>query len=205
MKSAHEYLVFRRRVRVLAESLARLIPANARVLDVGCGSGDIAAAIMQIRPDIAIEGVDVLVRDDTAIPVRAFDGYSIDAEDEAFDVAMMVDVLHHTDEPARILAEAARVAKYGVVVKDHFRDGFLAGPTLRFMDWVGNASHGVRLPYNYLAREEWQTIWSDLGLTPRHLDTEIGLYAKPFDALFGRELHFVTMLAKDAQLHSLAA
>lgn len=205
MKSAHDLLVFRRRVRVLVTALARHLPQNSRVLDIGCGSGDIAAAIMQLRPDVTIEGVDVHVRPGTAIPVRAFDGYSIDAEDGAFDVAMMVDVLHHTDDPARILAEAARVTKQGVVVKDHFRNGFLAGPTLRFMDWVGNASHGVRLPYNYLPREEWKALWRDLDLTPHAMETEIGLYPQPFDAVFGRGLHFVTLLAKADQPVAIAA
>ena len=33
--------------------------------------------------------------------------------------------------------------------------GFLAGPTLRFMDWIGNARHGVALPYNYWSAQEW--------------------------------------------------
>ncbi len=50
--------------------------------------------------------------------------------------------------PARLLAEAKRVSRGGIVIKDHFREGVLADATLRFMDWVGNAQHGVVLPYN---------------------------------------------------------
>lgn len=52
----------------------------------------------------------------------------------------------------------ARVARRGVVIKDHLREGPLAGPTLRLMDWVGNRGHDVRLPYNYLSRRKWTAI-----------------------------------------------
>lgn len=190
----HGALVFDRRVDVLARELAAQIPAGARVLDIGCGSGDIAAAIMSRRPDVKIEGVDVLVRPETRIPVKAYDGQTLPHPDASFDVAMMVDVLHHTDDPAAVLAEAKRVAKQGVLVKDHFRDGVLAGATLRFMDWVGNAPHGVRLPYNYLSKREWNGIWSDLGLAPQQLRERLGIYPAPFTWLFDRGLHFVTLL-----------
>lgn len=194
----HETLVFGRRVRVLADALAAQAPRDARVLDIGCGSGDIAAAIMAGRPDVRIEGVDVLVRPDTRIPVTAYDGARLPYPDKAFDLAMMVDVLHHTDDPAAVLAEARRVARHGVLVKDHFRDGLLAGPTLRFMDWVGNAPHGVRLPYNYLSEREWRSIWSRLSLTPTGLKDHLGIYPAPFTWLFDRRLHFVTLLRCDA-------
>lgn len=194
----HEALVFSRRVEVLARELAGQLPSGGRVLDIGCGSGDIAAAVMARRPDVQIEGVDVLVRPNTRIPVTAYDGSRLPHPDKSFDVAMMVDVLHHTDDPEAVLAEARRVARQGVLIKDHFRDGLLAGPTLRFMDWVGNAPHGVRLPYNYLSGDEWRSIWSRLGLTPTNLRDSLGIYPAPFTWLFDRRLHFVTLLRCDA-------
>ncbi len=195
MKKVHNTLVFNRRVDVLSRELAERIPENARVLDIGCGSGDIAKCIMALRPDVTIEGVDVYVRGETAIPIKEFDGKSIPAEDGEYDIAMLVDVLHHADDPAALLGEASRVAANGVLVKDHFEDGFLAGPTLRFMDWVGNASHGVRLPYNYLSRSEWEKVWDKHALEPKGLKKKLGLYPAPFDMLFERGLHFVSMLA----------
>ena len=42
------------------------------------------------------------------------------------------------------------MAKHGLVIKDHTVTGLLARPTLRLMDVVGNAPHGVALTYNYL-------------------------------------------------------
>lgn len=193
--AVHNTLVFGRRVRTLARLIADRLPANARILDVGCGSGDLAALLMQLRPDVSVEGIDVLVRPNTAIKVHAYDGRTIPFEDNAFDVAIVVDVLHHTDDPAAVMAEIARVAPM-VVIKDHLRDGFAANLTLRFMDWVGNAAHGVRLPYNYLSRREWTAIWKTLGLEARQFTTRLKLYPQPFGMLFDRQLHFVTILAR---------
>ena len=144
----HQKFVHSRRVRVLAGHLASLLPKNAKVLDVGCGDGAIDRLILNKRPDVSIEGVDVFVRPQTQIQVRAFDGVSLPFPASSFDAVMFVDVLHHTLDPRVLLREAGRVANT-ILMKDHFRDGFLAGPTLRLMDWVGNAHHGVPLPYNY--------------------------------------------------------
>jgi SAM-dependent methyltransferase len=175
--------------------LADRLPANARVLDVGCGSGDLAALVMQLRPDVLIEGIDVLVRPETAISVHAYDGLHIPFGDNAFDAAIVIDVLHHTDDPRAVLAEIARVAPI-VIIKDHLRNGLFANPTLRFMDWVGNAAHGVRLPYNYLSRREWSRIWQELGLKTSAFATRLSLYPRPASWLFDRELHFVTILSR---------
>jgi SAM-dependent methyltransferase len=192
---AHDKAVFGRRIEVLTRTLADFIPANARVLDIGCGSGTLARRIMALRPDVSIEGIDVLVRPGTEIPVTEFDGDTIPWEDGHFDIALFVDVLHHTEAPARLLAEAKRVSKGGIVIKDHFREGVLADATLRFMDWVGNAQHGVVLPYNYLSDPEWRGIWSKLGLKVERLTDKVGLYPAPFSWLFDRRLHFVARLA----------
>lgn len=195
LREVHGKIVFGRRIRRIAAALVERLPANARVLDVGCGSGDLAALVMQLRPDVTIEGIDVLVRPDTAIPVHAYDGARIPFPDNAFDAAMVIDVLHHTDDPAAVLAEIARVAPV-VIIKDHLRDGLLADATLRFMDWVGNATHGVRLPYNYLSRREWTRIWRALDLKTSAFATRLSLYPRPASWLFDRGLHFVTILSR---------
>ena len=195
IRTVHRRVVFSRRVRVLAEAIANFLPQGSRVLDVGAGSGEIAAAILARRPDLSIEGCDVYVRPETHIPVREFDGRSLPFQDESFDYAILVDVLHHADDPAALLREVSRVAP-AIVIKDHYRNGMLAGPRLRFMDWVGNAPHGVRLPYNYLSRAEWQQLWAGLGVRVRNITENIPLYPPPLSWFFGAGLHFVAQLRR---------
>jgi SAM-dependent methyltransferase len=190
VRTFHEKVVFGRRVRALAEHLAGFIPRGARVLDVGCGDGTIDHLIAQRRADMSIEGIDVLVRPQTRIPVRPFDGATIPYPDASFDVVMFVDVLHHTADPLVLLREAARVGKM-ILIKDHFRQGFLAGPTLRFMDWLGNAHFGVALPYNYWTRTQWTEALDALGLKATEIKVTLGLYPPPASWLFDRGLQFV--------------
>ena len=190
----HEQYASSRRVRVLASHFAELIPQNARLLDVGCGDGKVAAHIAALRRDVEIRGTDVLVRPDTAIPVDPFDGSTLPHPDDSFDAVLFVDVLHHSDDALRLLREAIRVARQCVLIKDHTLEGWLAGPTLRFMDRVGNARHGVALPYHYWARERWDQVFAELGLRVEHFVRDLGLYPWPASMLFGRSLHFVAHL-----------
>lgn len=194
LERLHGGYVHKRRVTVLSKELSSLFPRDARVLDVGCGDGELAAELRARRPDIQVEGIDVLVRQGCAIPVRAFDGTHIPYGDACIDVVLLVDVLHHTEDPAVLLRESARVARSVIVIKDHLREGVAAGLTLRVMDWVGNARHGVRLPYNYWARAQWNRAFRELGLKVRLWRSSLHLYPKPATWLFDRSLHFVAVL-----------
>lgn len=189
----HGAYVHTRRVRVLADYLARRLPNQGQVLDIGCGDGLLAASILNVRGGLSITGIDVLVREDAKIPVTAYDGSVIPFADKTFDAALLVDVLHHTDDPSVLLAESIRVAKT-VILKDHLADGFMAISTLRFMDRVGNARFGVALPYNYWRSRQWTEAFERLGVSVEEWDNKVPLYQAPASLIFGRGLHFVTRL-----------
>ncbi len=194
IEKAHSKIVFARRVRVLADVISAMVPADASILDVGCGDGTIASLIRATRSDITIEGVDVMVRPSTKIPVTAFDGRTLPAADGRYDVVLLVDVLHHTLEPGRLLAEAVRVARQAVIVKDHVADNVVDHSILSVMDWVGNAPHGVTLPYNYQSGPQWDAIYARGGLHATKTRRDLPLYPWPLSMIFGRTLHFVTTL-----------
>lgn len=193
LNAMHNALVFNRRVEVLSGHIAGIIPGGGRVLDLGCGDGSIALALMQQRPDLAVEGVDVLIRPTTHIPVTKFDGDHLPFPDKSFDYVTIVDVLHHTEDPAAVMAEAARVARQGIIIKDHLLEGFAAGATLRLMDWVGNRGHDVVLPYNYLSGAAWKTAMDKAGVREIRRIDALNLYPAPFSAIFDRKLHFVAL------------
>ena len=195
----HQSLVHPRRVRVIADHASRLVPRDARVLDVGTGDGLIAAALAERRPDLRIEGIDVLVRDQTAIPVTAFDGHEIPMPAGSVDVVTMFDVLHHADDPPALLAEASRVARRCVVLKDHVAAGRLSRAILGLMDEVGNRRHGVALPHHYLSAREWRTAIDGLGLATAVWEIGgLGLYPWPASLVFGGRLHVLARLDKAA-------
>lgn len=190
----HDRVVHSWRVEALRRNLAPLLPAGASILDVGCGDGFLSRRLAESRPDCRLEGIDVLPRPVTQIPTTPFDGRHLPYSDKSIDIVMFVDVLHHTDDPFVLLSEARRVARHGIVIKDHARDGFMAGATLRFMDRVGNAHHGVALPYNYWTREDWHNAFGRLNLTVECWHSQLNLYPAAIDWIFGRSLHFTAML-----------
>ncbi|MGH9767492.1 MAG: class I SAM-dependent methyltransferase [Blastocatellia bacterium] len=190
----HSGYVIDRRVRVLSDHLSELIPDGSSVIDVGCGDGRLAYAIASKLANVKIEGIDVLVRKQTFVPVSRFDGQRIPYDDNFFDMAMLVDVLHHTEDPSALLREAVRVARRSVLIKDHTCDGMLAFPTLKFMDRIGNERYEVTLPFNYYSKQKWLDVIESLGLRIGAWKNALKLYPWPASLIFDRSLHFISRL-----------
>ncbi|MDQ5871484.1 MAG: class I SAM-dependent methyltransferase [Acidobacteriota bacterium] len=194
LERIHEGYFASRRVRLICDHLLLLIPPSPLMLDVGGGDGKIARELVRRRPDIELRGIDVIVRPGAAYPVDLYDGRAIPFTDRSFDVVLLVDVLHHTEDPLVLLREAARVAREAILIKDHLSDRFLALPTLRFMDRVGNARFGIALPHNYWSRRSWLDAFQLLGLRVAAWKNDLKLYPPVLDWFFGRSLHFVAQL-----------
>jgi SAM-dependent methyltransferase len=201
----HERFVLGRRVHALAQVLAELMPPNASVLDVGCGSGAVANLIMRVRPDVRIQGVEVLVRPGCQIPCQQYDGNRLPFADGSFEVCMCVDVLHHTDDVAASLHELARVSRRFLLIKDHLCENRFDFLVLKLMDWVGNRPQGVVLPYRYQSREVWKEQFRECGLEELFFATKIPLYPVPIGWIAARRLHFAVLLEKVATPARLSA
>lgn len=193
---SHQSLVFGRRVCVLAKLLAANIPRNSSLLDIGCGDGTLSSLIQFAVPSAQIQGIEIAERPACRIPCRVFDGTHILFPDASFDVCMFVDVLHHTDQIGEVLAEAARVSRRFLLIKDHLSESSLDFHTLKFMDWIGNRPHGVVLPNNYQSRTQWDAYFGGAGLRLKKWQDQIPLYPFPFSVVFSRKLHFIALLEK---------
>ncbi len=111
------------------ETLQRLpIVARARILDVGCGTGELMSAIQARYRDAVITGVDLsqeMLRvaaeklGSTGQVVHA-DAHHLPFADAAFDIVTSVSAFHYLHTPDRVLVEARRVLKPGgrLVVTD---------------------------------------------------------------------------------------
>jgi SAM-dependent methyltransferase len=194
IKWLHSSLVFRRRISAIADAIALHLRPGEQLLDIGCGSGQLAVLLRERLEDLHVRGVETLLRTRTQIPVTHYDGKRLPYPEAAFDVSILVDVLHHADDPLAVMKEARRVSRRAVIVKDHVRSGRWSHQVLSFMDWVGNAPHGVDSKYHYFDTREWAGILSGAGLRVVTRNEQLGLYPGPARALFERNYHFVAVL-----------
>jgi SAM-dependent methyltransferase len=93
--------------------------AGRAVLDLGCGLGGYSRALAE--RGFELRGLDVVpdyVERARSIGVDAelYDGQRVPMEDGSVDTVMLLEVLEHLDDPARLLGEARRVARHGVLV-----------------------------------------------------------------------------------------
>jgi len=194
---AHGRLLRLHRVAVLADRLSAMLPACTTLLDVGCGDGNIAKLVSGSVPGLQVTGAEFSPRADCAIPCTGFDGAHLPFPDKSFDGCMVVDVLHHSLDPLSIMRDAARVCRNFILIKDHLAENAFDHWTLRLMDWVGNRPHGVVLPYNYLSGKRWKELYRGAGVTEQKVNRAIPLYPAPFSFVFGRKLHFISLLTID--------
>lgn len=195
IRSLHNSFVFQRRVQVLSNEIAPLVKSLQTVLDIGCGDGSLSKLVEQKNGNtVKFSGIDVMSRPMCAIDFKLFDGYTIPFDDNSFDACSIVDTLHHLTHIKELVTEAKRVASKYVLIKDHLYNSRLDFSILKFMDWVGNKPHKVEVIYNYKNEEFWRKLFDDLGLEIVIFKKQIPLYPFPFSYVFGRELHFVTLL-----------
>jgi demethylmenaquinone methyltransferase/2-methoxy-6-polyprenyl-1,4-benzoquinol methylase len=100
-------------------SVAALLGTPRTVLDVGTGTGKLAAAIARHVPDARVTGVDFslpMLRASTQprpVPVAAADALRLPFADESFDAVTSAFVLRNLGDVAAGIAEQARVLRRG--------------------------------------------------------------------------------------------
>ena len=199
LKQFHTKFIMKRRVNVLAKKIAARLPENANIVDIGAGSGELAFELLALRPDIRISGFDIKKRRDAKIKIQTFDGKIIPKPDNAYDVAMLVDVVHHALNQQILLNEAMRLAPV-VVVKDHICKTKTDKILLEIMDYVGNRGHEVACDCLYHSQESWKTLISQIDGKILESETGVGLYPFPVSLLFPKKLHVVLTIERKKSL-----
>lgn len=184
------------RVRRVARSLAEQIGSARSLLDVGCGDGTVARDIAAKVGADRVAGVDIKVRPEVAIEVRAYDGTTLPFPDRSFEAVVISDVLHHAHDPRAVLREALRVSDRLVAIKDHFRFGPVSGAILLLMDVVGNAAPAVEVRGTYFGPREWAEMVADAGGRLTGLEWPLQIHDYPFRLITQDRLQFTARIER---------
>jgi len=163
------------------ELIAELVPKGSRVLDLGCGNGDLLVHLREHRGcsgyGIEIADADVLAceqRGVNVIQLNLEEGLAL-FDDRSFDVVLQLDTLQHLKNTEKMLRETARVGRIGVVSFPNFahwpnRLHVIGGrmPVTRVLPYqwydTPNIRVGTYADFEILAKKDGLTILDAFGI-----------------------------------------
>ncbi len=106
--------------------VAGMIPEGSRVLDLGCGAGDLLVELIERRGcrgqgvEVSTEAFHACVARGIPVVQADIDAGLPDFEDGAFDVVVLSQTLQATRRPVPVLREMMRVGRVGIVSFPNF-------------------------------------------------------------------------------------
>ncbi len=108
------------------QTLAALVPTGSRVLDLGCGTGELLSYLMRERGcsgyGVELDDANVqacVARGVNVIQLNLEEGLALFA-DSSFDVVLQIDTLQHLRNAEVMLRETARVGRTAIVAFPNF-------------------------------------------------------------------------------------
>jgi methionine biosynthesis protein MetW len=161
--------------------IADLVPPGSRVLDLGCGSGELLAHLVE-QKGCSGYGIEIADANIQASVTRGIDVIQLNLEeglamfgDGTFDVVLQLDTLQHLRNAERMLVETARVGRIGIVSFPNFahwpnrlavaRGRMPVTKTLPYQ-WYDtpNIRVGTHADFEVLARKNGLSILDSFGL-----------------------------------------
>jgi methionine biosynthesis protein MetW len=165
--------------------IADLVPAGARVLDLGCGNGELLAYLQRDKGctgyGVELADANVLAcaqRGVNVIQLNLEEGLAL-FDDHSFDVVLQLQTLQHLRNTERMLRETARVGRIGIISFPNFahwpnRLSVLRGrmPVTRTLPYqwydTPNIRVGTFADFEVLARRNGLNILDSFGIARGH-------------------------------------
>jgi len=160
-----KYLIFRLWLKDARFKLMRIrkyLAHNDRILDIGAGAGSVCTLIQSEGYNVTPLDIEDRTLCERIKPV-IYGGDTIPYSEKSFDKALILTVLHHTEDPERVLSEAKRVANNIVIIEDTYTNIFQ-----RYLTYIFDSLFNFEFighPHSNKTDSEWKVLFRKLGLT----------------------------------------
>ena len=137
------------------------LPPRSEIIDIGCGNGLVTHELREKGHDVTPVDIAKLSYSKKVSPV-VYNGKHIPFKSKSFNFALLLTVLHHTENPEKLLKEAARVAGNVIIIEDVYNNTFQKHLTFA-MDTFVNLFYS-KCTYQNKNDTEWKQLFEKLNL-----------------------------------------
>lgn len=164
--------MFKREIKIAQNTFSYLkdyVSKNDLVLDVGTGNGLVAKLIRE-NVGARVEGIDVIDINRTDSKTRIFNGLDIPFEDNKFTVTICSFVLHHANNPRRLLQEIKRVTQSTIIIFEDVPQTFF-DMILEFLHKFPSIFRYQSPRVHLKSDNEWRLLFQNIELTLKKAQT----------------------------------
>ena len=152
------------RAQYIIKLIAPYLKHADRIVDIGAGSCNISELLLKKGFKVTPADIEDLSLVNQIKPI-IIDGKKLPFKNDAFDVALIIGVLHHTGSPIDIIKEAKRVSPRLIIIEDIY--------TTRCEKYITYALDSLQNqefnghPHSNKTDAEWRLLFHELGLKLR--------------------------------------
>ncbi|MEL7113169.1 MAG: class I SAM-dependent methyltransferase [Pseudomonadota bacterium] len=159
------FSVWRADARRKLELVAPWIAQTDRILEIGSGPGSVLQTFRTAGLDVDAIDVSDSSYSETLKPIL-YDGQTMPFSDQTYNVALLLTVLHHIEDPESVLLEAARVAKRVIIIEDVYEGAWQRKYT-KVADSITNLEFFGH-PHSNRSDREWRETFARLNFHLEH-------------------------------------
>ncbi len=150
-----------KRAEKTAKDAIKYLNPNDKIIDIGSGNCNVCDLLIKDSFDVTPVDVKNLSLVENIKPI-IYDGKTLPFQDNQFDVALILFVLHHCQNPEEIIMEATRVSKRIIIMEDIY-----TSKPHKFLTCVLDSALNqefIEHPHSNKKDSDWKMIFKQFGL-----------------------------------------
>jgi ubiquinone/menaquinone biosynthesis C-methylase UbiE len=155
------YKIGKLRAKKIINSIEKKLVKNCSIIDIGAGTCNTCEILLSKNYSVTPLDIKDLSFTNGISPI-IYDGTIIPFDNEKFDIALLLTVLHHTKKPEKVIDEAKRVATKIIIIEDIYTSN-LEKKFIYIFDSLLNLEF-VNHPHTNKNDAEWRETFRKVGL-----------------------------------------